>query len=316
MTQTCGGGTKVFGKMIFSPDKLKEVPCHNIVVFVACVDFVAVRNQLIALGIKNIFFAHMFDVSLLNQATNQIALPSVSEKVINDVLNLFADEKSRDIFVQILKKREVDDRNYLDISEDCAQYFIPELLETLSGDEIYVDGGPYDGREIDTFINHCPGTSKIYAFEPDMNNFLKLKKKYMNISKVCLNDLALWSENKGLCFLNETLGSISRLCLVEAARTESRTKVNAIALDQFLSQNDLKVGKLFIKMDIEGAEMEALYGSKKIIKEYRPKLAICVYHRPNDIVDIPIFLKKLVPDYTFLLRHHSAVNNETVLYAF
>ena len=68
-------------------------------------------------------------------------------------------------------------------------------------------------------------------------------------------------------------------------------------------------------MDIEGAEMEALKGAESIIKSQKPKLAICVYHKEQDMTEIPIFIKKLVPEYKLFMRHYSNDAGETVLYA-
>ena len=61
-------------------------------------------------------------------------------------------------------------------------------------------------------------------------------------------------------------------------------------------------GTLYIKMDIEGAEMDALYGAQDIIKKYHPYLAICLYHRKNDLVDIPLYVKSLYSNYRIYLR--------------
>ena len=68
-------------------------------------------------------------------------------------------------------------------------------------------------------------------------------------------------------------------------------------------------------MDIEGAELEALQGGAKLIKKNHPKLAICVYHKPEDIYTIPQLLLEYNPNYTFYLRHYSLWRSETVLYA-
>lgn len=76
-----------------------------------------------------------------------------------------------------------------------------------------------------------------------------------------------------------------------------------------------KEAPTFIKMDIEGAELEALEGAKNTIVKSKPKLAICLYHKPDDLWKIPLYLKKLVPEYKFYIRHHSKVRWETVLYA-
>jgi hypothetical protein len=71
----------------------------------------------------------------------------------------------------------------------------------------------------------------------------------------------------------------------------------------------------FIKMDIEGAELAALRGAKKTIIESKPKHAICVYHKPEDLVTIPQYISSIVKDYKYFLRHHQYISWETVLYA-
>ena len=72
----------------------------------------------------------------------------------------------------------------------------------------------------------------------------------------------------------------------------------------------------FLKMDIEGAELQALVGAKETIKKYKPRLAICIYHKLEDIVTIPEYILSLVPEYKFYIRHHHpTIGTETVLYA-
>lgn len=71
----------------------------------------------------------------------------------------------------------------------------------------------------------------------------------------------------------------------------------------------------YIKMDIEGSELMALYGAEEIIKKQRPKLAICVYHKPDHLWEIPFYLRNIVLDYKIFLRHHSTLDYETVCYA-
>ena len=68
-------------------------------------------------------------------------------------------------------------------------------------------------------------------------------------------------------------------------------------------------------MDIEGSEQEALRGSMRIIKEFHPKLAICVYHKWEDLYEIPVMIKEWNPDYRLYLCQYSELGSETVLYA-
>lgn len=71
----------------------------------------------------------------------------------------------------------------------------------------------------------------------------------------------------------------------------------------------------FIKMDLEGSEMQALKGAEKIIKANKPKLAICIYHSDKDMLEIIQYIYSLVPEYKFFVRQHANSYNETVLYA-
>ena len=71
----------------------------------------------------------------------------------------------------------------------------------------------------------------------------------------------------------------------------------------------------YIKMDVEGAELDALHGAKETILRNHPKLAICFYHYQRDFVEIQKWIHSLVPEYKLYIRHHSFSVNETVLYA-
>ena len=90
-------------------------------------------------------------------------------------------------------------------------------------------------------------------------------------------------------------------------------EVQTASLDEYMDGQAAS----FIALDIEGAELTALFGAERIIREQKPKLAICVYHKPEDLYEIPELVKKLRPDYQLYLRHyHSLDMLETVLYAF
>ena len=86
-----------------------------------------------------------------------------------------------------------------------------------------------------------------------------------------------------------------------------------VSIDDYFCGSDEKVS--FIKMDIEGAELDALEGGRKIIGSYLPKLAICIYHKPEDLWKIPLFIKNNWNDYKIYIRHHTELMTETVCYA-
>lgn len=70
----------------------------------------------------------------------------------------------------------------------------------------------------------------------------------------------------------------------------------------------------YIKMDIEGAEANALKGAENIIKKNHPKLAISIYHKDEDMIELPLYIHELVPQYRMYIRQHSHTFFDTVLY--
>lgn len=87
--------------------------------------------------------------------------------------------------------------------------------------------------------------------------------------------------------------------------------IQVVALDQYIYHE----APTLIKMDIEGAEQEALVGARKTIQTYRPKLVICLYHKPEDLFEIPLYIKSLNSDYNLYIRQYSNTKYETVCYA-
>ena len=174
-------------------------------------------------------------------------------------------------------------------------------------DEVFIDAGAHDGDTILSFIKWCNGKyKKIIAFEPDVENCRKVQKTLSDneIQNVTLKNLGLWYKNETIGFYNQGTSS-------SKIDVNSNSRINVSKLDDIINE---KV--TFIKMDIEGAELNALKGSTETIKKYKPKLAICIYHKNEDFFEIPYFIHSLVPEYKLYLRHHSWSIYETVLYAF
>ena len=90
--------------------------------------------------------------------------------------------------------------------------------------------------------------------------------------------------------------------------------VTTVSLDEWVRRE--QPSKIdFIKMDIEGSELAALHGAAKILRQYRPKLAISAYHKPEDIYILAAFVDSLKLNYRFFMDHFSIHSEETVLFA-
>lgn len=122
------------------------------------------------------------------------------------------------------------------------------------------------------------------------------------------------SVNKGISNVNGIVAFLENEELrgSSAIDKSGNTEIEVVRLDDFIP-SDEKI--TFIKMDIEGAEIDALNGCKNILQKYKPKLAICIYHKPDDLWEIPLLIKRLVPDYKIYVRHYSNYLWETVCYA-
>ena len=104
-------------------------------------------------------------------------------------------------------------------------------------------------------------------------------------------------------------GPLTGLAIGHTTGAES-CAVSTVTLDSFL-----KGGRItFLKADVEGMEMALLRGARSTIQRYKPKIGISVYHYSADIPVISLYLRELVPEYKFALRHHSPLLMETVLY--
>ena len=187
------------------------------------------------------------------------------------------------------------------------QYFSEDAI-TLSDDEVFVDCGHFTGDTTLIFIEKTKGQFKqVYGFEPEYENWLQAKQNLANYPNVESVNMGVFDKDKTVSFFTG-FGGVSRVDNIGDGNTE----LTVTSLDSFFETATHK--PTLIKMDIEGVEREALIGAEKIIKKYKPKLAICVYHKPGDIYELPRLIQTFGTDYKFTLRHYYSSNSETVMY--
>lgn len=185
------------------------------------------------------------------------------------------------------------------------QYFDLPYLEK-SKEEIFVDGGCFDGYSSLMFkqwVGH--DNYSCYAFEPDSANKEKCDRHFIeNDIKGKVIPKGLWDKEEELKFNAINSGG-------SAINSSGTTVIKTGTID--IDLKDVPVS--FIKMDIEGAEKEAILGAKNTIIKFKPKCAISIYHKPEDIVEICRMLLEYNPSYKLYLRHYSLFWYDTVLYA-
>jgi FkbM family methyltransferase len=182
----------------------------------------------------------------------------------------------------------------------------------LNNNEVFVNVGALVGDCAIEFLNTCKAKGlqykEIINFEPDPGNFIRLLANLKNIDNVRCLPYGLWSYKSRLRFSNPNQSSAGT---PGSLKNDGDLEVEVVSLDKLLPDTEIS----FIKMDVEGAEMEALRGAADTIRRNTPKLAISVYHKRDDIFEIPLFIHQLHPGYKLYLRHHSSTFGETVLYA-
>jgi FkbM family methyltransferase len=223
------------------------------------------------------------------------------------VAALLADEVSREIFRALLLFRLSFERRYIELALSLgktAPSSPPWLGDPVRGDHVFVDGGAFDGDTVQDFLDRTGGRyDRIYAFEPDAENFHRLQSRFGAADRVHCIEAAL-SDEPGILRFSAGSGHSSGL-----SETGTVT-VAAEAVDRVVM-----VPVTALKLDIEGAEAAALAGAAEQIRRNRPGLAIAAYHRPGDLFDLPRQIAGLVPTYRFALRHHTHWTHDSILYA-
>ena len=221
------------------------------------------------------------------------------------IVNLYEEDLSRTIIKNRLEFYKTGDCKYIDLTPIAQSEYFSSDYYHINDNEVYVDCGAYDGDSILSFINYVDGRyDKIIGFEPDSISFKKLNDNLASYSNVNCFPYATGSENGEIQF--ESTGTLGSSSL-----NSKGDVVEVKRLDDLLSDEKITL----VKIDVEGAEIDTLKGMAEIIRIQKPKMAVCIYHLMDDIINIPEYLHELVPEYNFKVRQHVESILDTVLYA-
>ncbi len=213
-------------------------------------------------------------------------------------VNIFADERSKDTYYEYLRAYLEGHRYEGYTSPEEDKYFLTEedVIEHRE-DECWINLGACRGDTIFHFVRQGLSYEKIYAVEGDVRTAKKLEMH--------------------LRFLSPEL----RKRIQTIGRYFGGQNKESYSIDDYFKNEKIT----YINMDIEGAEVDVLESAKEVIRKNRPVLAVCVYHKKDDLLVIPALLDKLTTDYTFFLRKYPSIManyldgyfelNELVLYA-
>lgn len=297
-------GTSILNLYVYSPKKLYEENPDN------CIIYLALDNQDINKcldKLKTVGFQNVIPIGFLKN--KEFKKNHLFLKNKDKLKKIMYDDKSKKLVDKIYLKRENNEVSYLDIISEEKQYFDREIFDKSLNINTYVDLGLNSERSILRFMSFCNyNYTKIYGFEPNPNTFKNISK-FFNDKKVSdvtilpyavsnFNGYGNFDGNKGGSSHLDNFGNIL---------------VKIITLDKLLEKNN---GISFIKMDIEGEELNAIKGAVNLINLNKPILCISVYHNEEDIWKIPFIIHDLVPKYKLSIRHYGSKYSETILYAY
>lgn len=273
-----------------------------------------VKHQLSGLGCINIVsFAYLF------WKYHEIFLPyyclDLPHKIYQDtneimkIFSLWSDDASKLEYLTQLRWRLFLDFDGLSSPVSHEQYF-PDDLFSFTPDEIFVDCGAFDGDSLKSFVYRRGDDFKKYiALEPDPVNLKNLENDISSMKPSLKNKITIYP-----VAATDKRGKLRFDATGTAAATISETgtiEINCAPLDDILANSH----PTYIKMDIEGAELNALLGAKQVIQEFKPVLAISVYHQQNHLWRIPMIVRSFCDQYSFFLRPHNEEAWDLILYA-
>ncbi|MEW6415507.1 MAG: FkbM family methyltransferase [Pseudomonadota bacterium] len=239
------------------------------------------------------------------------SIPAIEDTVIDYrehaekyswVRRVLEDEESRRVFDDVMNFRLSGDLRAMARFDYAAerQYF--EAFCELAHGEVFVDGGGYDGFTTLEFARRCPAYARIHFFEPVEAAMQTARAKLEGLGNVVYHSVGLFDAKAALPF-DANAGSASRI---------SEDGEGVIHVDRL---DDVVPDRVsFVKLDLEGVEVQALRGMRRHIVEDAPKLAVAVYHHPSDLWRIPEFVLGLRSDYAVYLRHYTESWTESVAY--
>lgn len=222
------------------------------------------------------------------------------EEELRAAYALLADEQSRKVFSSTLNYKLSGKIAYL---FDCTTQRSEDIrsLVAPSSAEVYLDLGAYNGDTIKELGELTAWRwQAAVAVEPDRRNCRKLRLLAEELRErglvVEVEEAGIWSEQGELGFSDS--GGRQSTFLGADKRTVPVTTIDTVAAGRAVT---------LIKMDVEGAELQALAGGRQTLQKFAPKLFIAAYHYDVDLFRLPLLLHELVPEYKIYLRKHPYV---------
>ncbi|WP_319581931.1 FkbM family methyltransferase [uncultured Pseudodesulfovibrio sp.] len=284
----------------------KDAVASGLPIFIASYASPAIYQQLVAQGCDPVeIYIGDPEYKLVRDGARVI---EEQKAELDALMDAFGNDESRFAFAQGFKYYE----RWLTSSQHLLypQYAHP-LVKAEDGDIILNCGG-YDG-DTDLLYHSMADNCEVHTFEPFEEMLPKLRQVAAGITngKSIIVNKCVWNKNETITL--QVTETASRILNPGGKDFISPTRsVEAVTIDHYCEENG--VVPTMIKMDVEAAEPQAIEGAENVLRKYRPKLQISIYHTPEQRVSIPLQLRKIDPNYRYYIGHHTPSYCETILY--
>lgn len=314
-------GKEFLGVICIPPHELAQT--KDIVVVITAEEYFAAKATMDEMALESYFIGDCYS-SYFDQPRDARWLSTCKNDIIK-AYTLLEDQRSKEVFVELVCQKIAPHLATQEFYKLCEpnEYYYKDFIH-LTEDECFVDCGAYIGDTVESFLEESGGKyESIFAFEPDKLNYSVARNMIEDrkLERVFLYNCGLSNVNNHTVLeLLQPPKDYDDWIIPTELPADSMVSVSVkkIPPDVRMGRlDDLLEGKRvsFIKIDVEGFEEDTLNGATNIIKEQKPKVAICAYHQFHHLWSLIIMLHEIRPDYKLHLRHHSAMGFDTVCYA-
>lgn len=287
--------------------RIEEVPRDAIILYTSTGSPLEVKRRLDAMGFVSLNYLALLKYTTLALEPYPFMMEFEADYKANQkryrwLYELLEDRSLKEIFTKLINFKISFDIAFMEgfSNDHSGQYFDKSILPKLKN-IVFVDGGGYVGDTAREVIKNYPDYKKIYLIEPIEQNLRIAKRDLAAFERITYFPLGLSNKRAELFFHEEK--SFSALY---GSGTES------VVVERLDALVDERVD--YIKLDIEGAELDALKGAEELIVKYKPILAVCIYHKPEHWYEVAEFVLSICNEYRLYLRHYMEGVFETVLY--
>lgn len=276
--------------------------------FVAVIAFASSRPEVLTLfdDLDRTHTTYAPDVPVAEGALFDIAFAQEHCEQLEQAYEMMADEHSKQVFAATVNFKLSGKLHWLREYTDDRQFAFEHYLKPHK-QEHFVDLGAYNGDTVRELLSYTDGEyASILAVEPDKKTFKKLKKyaEQAQLENIQLVNAGAWNEVGEMTFAGKAgRNSVLTPVMNTVSHDKKTVSIPVETVDHLLDGAPCTM----LKLDVEGAEYQALQGARQTICTWKPRISLSAYHRSEDLYELPLLLHEMCPDVKIAMLHHPYV---------